>query len=402
MKEYPVLDTANLQGKTVLMRAGFDVPVEGGVVTDTTRIDAMLPTMRYILDHGASLIMMAHQGRPNGKPDPQFSQKPLVFVLEKLLGTSVQFADTCDSPATKRLAKNLQPGAVLLLENLRFAAGETSENAQVRDAFAQTLASLADLYVNDAFTNCHRDHASMTGVPMYIPGYLGFHAQKEVEGLSRVTKNPLHPVTLIISGAKIETKVPVIENFFTLGDDILVGGCIANTLLAAKGLDVGRSKYDEQFLSQASDLLEASGHGGNAVIRLPSDVVIAKEPSVRKRTHIVSVEDIPRDHAVLDIGPASVYSYSDTIAKAKTIVWNGPLGFYEVPEFAEATKQIAEAICKATLGGAVSIIGGGDTLDFHERYGFPLNAYSFVSTAGGAMLDFISGTPLPALDALER
>ncbi len=402
MSDYPVLDQADLKGKKVLLRAGFDVPIEDGVVTDTTRIDAVVPTMKYILDHGAALIIMAHQGRPKEGPDPKFSQKPLVPVLEKILGVAVQFAERCASPEAKEAAEKLRPGEVLLLENLRFEKGEKSKDPAVRDALAKELAALADLYVNDAFTNCHRDHASMTGVPKYLPGYLGFNVHKELEGLSKATKSPAHPVVLIISGAKTETKVPVIDQFLKGGDDILVGGVVANTMLAGSGIDVGASKYDVDFLAQASELCEMSGSGGNAKIHLPTDAVVAGKPAEDAKTSVTSVKRIPGDQSVFDIGPETVQSYFDIIAKAKTIVWNGPLGFYELSAFSGATKKIAEAVKAATARGAISVIGGGDTLDFHERYGYPLGVYTFVSTAGGAMLDFISGVDLPAIEALKR
>lgn len=399
--QYPTLDQANLQGKRVIMRAGFDVPMEGGVVKDTARIDALVPTMRYILDHGASLILMAHQGRPEGK-DLTFSQKPLVPILAKLLSANVIFADSCTGDATMNLAKALQPGEVLLLENLRFDNREASKDKAQREAFAKELASLADLYVNDAFTNCHRDHASMTGVPKIIPGYLGLQVEKEVSGLSHAIENPRHPVTLIISGAKIETKVPVIEQFLANGDDILVGGCIANTLIAAAGFDVARSKFDQEFVEPAQTLMQKSEGKGMAKIHLPEDVIAATAPTAEAEMLDLPVEDIEADMAIFDVGAKSVEDYCAIIAKSGTIVWNGPLGFYEVEQFAGASKTIAQAVQEATANGAVSIIGGGDTLDFHERYGVSLSGYTFVSTAGGSMLDFISGKELPALAVLRK
>ena len=397
--QLPTLNQANLEGKKVLLRAGFDVPIEDGKVHDTTRIDAVVPTMKYILDHGASLILIAHQGRPKGEPNPEFSQKPLVPVLQTLLGVKVQFADKCDGEDAIAMSATLKPGEVLLLENLRFERAEKSEDESERDALGQTLASLADVYVNDAFTNCHRDHASMTSVPKFIgEKYMGLNVQQEVEGLSKITQNPAQPVTLIISGLKMETKIPVIHQFLDQGDDILVGGGVANTMLLASGKDVGTSKVDEEFVAKGEEILAESSSIENAKIHLPVDGVCAVDPS--GEISEVDVDAIPDGVAMFDIGPRTIAHYVQIIAASKTILWNGPMGMFEVGKFAAGTKAIADAIRDATARGATSIIGGGDTLDFHERYGYSLDAYTFVSTAGGAMLDFISGKKLPALEAL--
>jgi len=402
--KYPALDKAKLKGKRVLLRAGFDVPMEHGAVKDPSRIEAIVPTMRHILDAGASLIILAHQGRPKGERVPDMSQRPLVLVLEKLLGVRVAFSDECVGDEAERKARALGSGEALLLENLRFEEGETSKDAAVRDAFGKRLAGLADIYVNDAFTNCHRDHASMTSIPRFLPGYLGFNALQEIEGLSKVTEKPRRPVALVISGAKIETKLPVIERFLSVGDDILVGGCIANTLIAARGFDVGKSKYDEseEMLEKARCLMLESTRDGRARIHIPRDAIVATQASEDAQKINIPVENITGDMAIYDIGKVTIERYKEVIAKAGTIVWNGPLGMHELNRFSHATKRIAEAVAAATAKGAISVIGGGDTLDFHERYRYPTDVYTFVSTAGGAMLDFISGKDLPALEALRR
>jgi phosphoglycerate kinase len=400
--KYPTLDQANLSGKTVLLRAGFDVPIINGEVSDTARIDAVAGTMKKILEEGAALVIMAHQGRPKGERNPEMSQKPLVPVLEKILGVPVQFADHCCDEKAKLQAHNLQPGEVLLLENLRYEAAEKSKDSAERDAMGKALADLADVYVNDAFSNCHRDHASMTSVVKYIPGFLGLNIQKEIEGLSQVTDNPKGPVTLIISGAKIETKVPVIKQFLDKGDNILVGGCIANTLIAARGFDVGVSKWDENFKELAQDLMLWSEQPNNATIHIPRDVIVSSNPKDHAVKVDIPVEDIEGDMGIFDIGAVTIERYKEIIAASGTIVWNGPLGLYEINSFSHASKRIAEAIAEATKNGATSIVGGGDTLDFHERYGYSLDDYTFVSTAGGAMLDYISGKKLPALEALTK
>lgn len=394
----PTLTQQEISGKRVLLRAGFDVPIEDGKVLDTTRIQKMVPTMKHILDGGASLIIMAHQARPKAQRVPEMSQKPLLPVLEELLGVSVQFADYCASQETIELANALEPGQVLLLENLRYEAGEKSKDQEERDAFGKQLAALADLYVNDAFTNCHRDHASMTSVPKYIPGCIGLHVEQEVKGLSLVTENPAEPVTLIISGAKAETKVPVIENFLPRAKDIIVGGCVTNTLLAAKGVNIQSSRYDEDYVEKGKEILEAGSADTNATVHVPDSVVCAEGPEAQGTEF--SASEIPEGQAIFDIGSSSIEAYCELIKKSGTIVWNGPIGMYEKEQFAGATKAIAAAVCEATANGAVSVLGGGDTLDFHDRYGLSLDSYTYVSPAGGAMLDFISGKKLPALEVL--
>ena len=410
--KYPTLDQANLSGKTVLLRAGFDVPITDGEVQDTARIDAVADTMKKIREEGAALVIMAHQGRPTprrrgyegqeGERNLEMSQKPLVPVLEKILGVPVQFADHCYDEKTKLQAHNLQPGEVLLLENLRYEAAEKSKDSSERDAMGKALADLADIYVNDAFSNSQRDHASMTSVPKYIPGFLGLNIQKELEGLAHVTENPKGPVTLIISGAKIETKVPVIKQFLDKGDNILVGGCIANTLIAARGFDVGVSKWDEDYKQLAQELMLASESEDNATIHVPRDVIVSSTPQDHAVKVDIPVEDIEGDMGIFDIGAVTIERYKEIIAASGTIVWNGPLGLYEINSFSHASKRLAEAIVEATRNGATSIVGGGDTLDFHERYDYDLDEYTFVSTAGGAMLDYISGKKLPALEALTN
>ncbi|MFA6038943.1 MAG: phosphoglycerate kinase [Candidatus Peribacteraceae bacterium] len=398
MPTYATLADAKLKGKKVLLRAGFDVTMEKGKVLDTSRVEAVLPTMNYILEHGAALIIMSHQGRPKGKPVPEFSQKPLVPVLEKLLGKKVAFAASCRGKDAVAAAKALKPGEVLFLENLRYEAGEEKNDP----ALAKELASMGDLYVNDAFTNCHRNHASMTGIPKLLSSFMGLQLQKEVENLSKVTEDPRHPLVLIISGAKMETKVPVVEQFLNKGDDILLGGCIANTFIAARGFDVGTSKYDETAMEKAQELMLEAEKTEKADIHVPRDAVVATSMADTAQKLDLPVEDIEGDMSILDIGKVTVERYKKKIEKAGTIVWNGPVGYYEVNRFSHATKRIAEAVAAATKKGAVSIVGGGDTIDFHERYKYPLDAYTFVSTGGGAMLEFIGGKKLPALEALKR
>ena len=393
---YQTLDQAKIHGKTVLLRAGFDVPIENGTVQDTERIEKMLPTIRAILDAGAALIIMAHQGRPKGKRVPELSQKPLVEVLKELVGTTVEFADSCIGEKAEEKAANLQPGEVLLLENLRYEAGEEVNDPE----FAKKLATLADIYVNDAFTNCHRSHTSMVGVPKLLPAYMGLQLKEEVDHLGSVLQKPKEPVVLIVSGAKMETKVPFIREFLEKGDHILIGGCIANTFLAARGFDIGSSKYEEGAIETAREIMLESEKEGRATLHIPRDAVVATAPAEDAEKLDLPIENIMGDMAIFDIGKVSIKRYAEVLASAGTIIWNGPLGLYEYNRFSHATKRIAEVIAQATSHGATSIIGGGDTLDFHKRYNYPLDAYSFCSTGGGAMLSLLAGEKMEALHLL--
>lgn len=398
MSSYPLLTDAPLEGRTVILRAGFDVPIEAGVVRDSSRIEAIVPTMRHILDHGAALIIVAHQGRPKGAVVSEFSQRPLLPILEKLLKTTVHFAVSCTGDETLSQAKKLKAGDVLLLENLRFDSREEKND----DSFARELAALGDIYVNDAFSNCHRSHASMVALPLQLPSFMGLQLAEEVKHLSGITEDPRRPVTLIISGAKIETKLPVIEYFLKKGDDILTGGAIANTLLAARGFNVGLSKKEDVFFEKAQELMLLAEKSELANIHVPRDGVVASEPSDMAEAVDLPLEDIGSDMAIFDVGRASVQRYCEIIRASGSIIWNGPLGMYELPQFSHASIAIADAVRRATLNGAVSVIGGGDTLDFHARAGLPIDAYTFASTGGGAMLDFVSGKKLPALRALAQ
>lgn len=398
MPKYRLLTDAKLKGKRVLLRAGFDLPMEKGKVTDATRVEATLKTMKFILKSGAVLVIMAHQGRPKDAPDPEFSQAPIVPVLKKLLKTTVHFASDCIGPEAEKTVAKAKPCEVVLLENLRFHAGEKKNDP----AFAKSLAKLGQVYVNDAFTNCHRVHASMVGVPKLLDSFMGFNLEQEIKHLSMAVEKPKKPVTLIVAGAKMETKVPVIENFLKKGDYILVGGCIANTLIAARGFDVGTSKYDEEGTELAQELMLESDKEGTAKILVPRDVVVASELSETAAKLDLPVEDVVGDMSIFDIGKVTLARYIEAISKSKLIVWNGPLGVYEYNRFSHATKRIAEAVAAATKRGAISLIGGGDTIDFHLKYKYPLSAYTFVSMGGGAMLEFIAGRKFESLKVLER
>lgn len=394
MSTYRTLRDASLDGKRVLVRAGFDVPLVGGKVADDSRIRSIVPTIRYILQHGASVILMAHQGRPKGVVDPAFSQKPLVPVLTELLGVPVGFAQSCSGAETKKMVDALAPGDVLLLENLRFDPREKGKDP----SFAKELASYADVYVNDAFANSHRDHTSMVGVAELLPSYMGLELEQEVMHLTDVLSNPSHPLSLIVSGAKIETKVPVIQSFLTLGEHVLTGGAVANTFIYATGTPVGLSKCDPAEAVHAETILkEAEKQSAN--IHLPTDALVAV-PGQLDTYEPAALDVIGSQRAMFDIGPRTIAAYEEVIEKSACIVWNGPLGMYEEKQFAHGSIAIAHALQQAAKRGATVIIGGGDTIDLHTRYNLPTDAYTFVSTGGGAMLEFLSGKQLPALKPL--
>lgn len=399
VRHYRTLDQVELKGKRVLLRAGFDLPMDGGSIVDAERIRAVLPTMRCILDAGAALIIMAHQGRPRGLGfEAELSQRPIVPILEKLLGVPVAFAASCIGEETLALAKALHPGHILLLENLRFHKGEKKNDP----AFSRELAQIGDLYVNDAFPNIHREDASMVGVPELLPAFMGLRLREELRHLSSVLEDPRRPLTVIIGGAKMETKIPVVSAFLDSADDILIGGAVANTFIAARGFDIGKSKHEPEFMLKAQEFMLEGEKEGKADIHIPRDAVVASTPTDATVRLDLPLEDIGGDMSILDIGKISVERYSAMLKKAGMVVWNGPLGLYEVEAFSHGTRRIAEVIASATRSaGLVSIIGGGDTLDAHRRYGLPLSAYSFVSTGGGAMLDFLSGKRLHALEALS-
>ncbi len=396
---YRLLSEAVLANKRVLMRAGFDVPLEKGRVADTTRIESLMPTMKYILKKKGVLILMAHQGRPKNGPDPEFSQKPLVPVLKKLLQAKVHFSSDCIGDEAERVIASAKPGEVVLLENLRFHPEEKKNDI----SFARALARLGDVYVNDAFANVHREHASMVGVPKFLPSFMGLALQSEVHFLSQVTKNPRKPLTLVVAGSKMETKVPVIERFLKKGSHILVGGCIANTFLAARGFDMGKSKYDAEGTELAQELMLESEKKGRAIIHVPRDVVVASELTNSAEKLDLPVEDIEGDMCIFDIGKVTVKRYQEILEKSATIVWNGPVGVYEYNRFSHASKRLAETMASVSKKkGVTTIIGGGDTIDFHLQYKYSLRPYSFVSMGGGAMLEFLSGKKFLSLKLLER
>ncbi len=380
----------DVKNKKVLVRVDFNVPLDAaGQITDDRRITAALPTIRYLLDQGAAVILMSHLGRPKGAPDPQFSLKPVAAHLEKLLGRPVAMAPDCVGPAVQQAAAHLQPGDVLLLENLRFHNEETKNDPE----FARQLASLADLFVNDAFGAAHRAHASTEGVAHYLPSAAGFLMQKELEFLGKALEAPERPFIAILGGAKISDKIGVIDNLLGKVDRLLIGGGMANTFLKAQGLDVGESLVENDSLDQAANLLER----GRGKLMLPVDVVVADRFDKDAQKQVVKANAVPAGWRILDIGPETVALFGQALAPAKTVVWNGPMGVFEFPQFAQGTFAIARALADIQ---ATTIIGGGDSAAAVEQSGLA-DKMTHISTGGGASLEFLEGRVLPGVAALN-
>jgi phosphoglycerate kinase len=379
----------DVQGKRVLIRVDFNVPIKDGVVGDDTRIKAALPTLNFLLEHGASLILCSHLGRPKGEPDPKYSLRPVADHLSGLLEKPVAFAESCIGPAAEEAAKNLNPGQVLLLENTRFIAGETKNDPEV----ARELASLADIYVNDAFGSAHRAHASTEGVAKYLPAVAGFLLEKEIKYLGQAIADPEHPFVAILGGAKISDKIGVIRNLLSKADYILIGGGMANTFFKAQGYPVGDSLVEEEALETARELLlDAGDH-----LRLPVDVVIADRFEADAESKVMSMSPVPDGWRILDIGPQTVAAYRKTIVSAGTVVWNGPMGVFEFPRFATGTVEVAQAVAESK---ATSIIGGGDSVAAINQAGLQ-GQITHISTGGGASLEMLEGITLPGLAALQ-
>ena len=380
----------DLHGKKVLMRVDFNVPMQGGVVTDDKRIKAALPTIQYVLEQGASLILMSHLGRPKGTGfDPEFSLKPAAEALSKLLGRPVQMAPDCVGPEVSAMAKALKPGDVLMLENTRFHKEEEKNDLE----FAKQLASLGDVYVNDAFGSAHRAHASTEGVARFLPAVSGFLMQQELEFLGRATQNPEHPYVAILGGAKISDKIAVIENLLTKCDKLVIGGGMANTFLAAKGYNMQDSLVEPDAIATAKDILSKS----EDKLLLPVDAVIADKFDAEAQSQVVAVDKVPPGWRIMDIGPKTIAEYSAAVKDAKLVVWNGPMGVFEMPKFAEGTFAIAHALADS---GAISVIGGGDSASAVKKAGVA-KKMTHVSTGGGASLEFLEGKPLPGVVALN-
>jgi phosphoglycerate kinase len=379
----------DLKGKRVLMRADFNVPLDGDTITDDTRIRAALPTIKYILDAGASLILMSHLGRPKGEVKPELSLNPVADRLSELLDQDVLMAPDCIGDEVKAMAESLEPGDVLLLENTRFHPGEKKNDPE----YAAQLAAMGELFVNDAFGTAHRAHASTVGVTDSLPAVSGFLIEKEFKFLGQATGNPEHPYVVILGGAKISDKIGVIENLLGKADSILIGGGMANTFFKAQGLEMGDSLVEDDVLDTAKSLMEKAGDK----LVLPVDAIVADAFDNDADKKVVTVDAVEPGWRILDIGPETIAEFEEILGDAKTVVWNGPMGVFEMPNFAEGTFAIAQAL--AALD-AVTIIGGGDSASAVKQAGVE-DDVSHVSTGGGASLQFLEGEPLPGLEALD-
>lgn len=385
---------ADLAGKRVLVRVDFNVPLDGSTVTDDTRVRAAVPTLKHILaQKPRSILLMSHLGRPKGGPDPKYSLAPVAPVLAALLGVNVAFAPDCVGPVAEEAAAKLPPGGVLLLENTRFYKGEEKNDAEL----AQQMAALGDIFVMDAFGSAHRAHSSTVGVTEYLPAVAGFLMEKEIDYLATALESPARPFIAILGGAKVSDKIAVIEALLGKVDALLIGGGMANTFFAAQGRALGSSLVEADAVETAKHLL---AQGGGKLV-LPTDGVIGDSVSTGAQTRTIAIADgVPDGWGIYDIGPATVAAFAEKLKGAKTVVWNGPMGVFEVQPFDAGTNAVARLLADETKKGAVTIIGGGDSAAAVENAGLA-DAVTHISTGGGASLEMLEGKTLPGVAALK-
>ncbi len=400
MSRFKTLDDLpeDLTGKRVLVRVDLNVPMDGAKVTDDTRLRAMLPTVLELSDRGAIVLLLSHFGRPKGESRPDMSTAQLVLPIHRLAGRSVRFIEDCQGPEADRAIGTMLPGNIGVLENTRFHAGEEKNDPEL----AKAMAALGDYYVDDAFSASHRAHASTEGITHYLPSFAGRAMEAELTALERALGNPERPVAAVVGGAKVSTKLAVLGHLVGKVDHLIIGGGMANTFLAARGISVGQSLCEHDLTSEANAIMERAEEAG-CTVHLPYDVVVAKEfapnpPGVRTS----NVHEVGRDEMILDVGPEAVEALSDVLKVCRTLVWNGPLGAFEVPPFDTATVALAKTAAALTRDGSlVSVAGGGDTVAALNHAGVTQD-FSFVSTAGGAFLEWMEGRTLPGVAALER
>jgi phosphoglycerate kinase len=396
MTDYNTLDDLKVKGKRVLVRADLNVPLKDGVVTDATRIARQAPTIRELAEKGAKVIILSHFDRPKGKVVPSMSLKPVVAPLAKAIGRDVVFADDCVGEKAEAAVKALKDGDVLLLENTRFHAGEEKNDPD----FTKRVATLGDIFVNDAFSAAHRAHATTTGLAYLLPSAAGRSMEQELTHLQKALGDPERPLMAVVGGAKVSTKIELLQNLVGRVEVLVIGGAMANTFLAAEGIAIGKSLYEPDHLETARKVVHMATESG-AVLLLPTDVVVAKEfkPGAAHRT--VKTADIAADEMVLDVGPASIQSFKNRLITAKTLVWNGPFGAFEMEPFDAGTVAAAKAVAEATkAGNLLSVAGGGDTVAALAHAGVE-DDFSYVSTAGGAFLEWLEGKELPGVEALK-
>lgn len=391
MAKKTILDI-DVQGKKVLMRADFNVPMQDGVITDDKRIRAALPSIQHLIKEGGRVILMSHFGRPKGNVVDELRLDPIAKRLSELLGQPVQKVNDCIGPEVAKAADALEPGEVLVLENVRFYAEETDNDSE----FAKSLASIADVYVNDAFGTAHRAHASTAGVAKYLPAVSGFLMEKELEFLGGAVENPKRPFVAILGGAKVQDKIAVIETLLTKVDYLIIGGGMAYTFLKAQGYEIGNSLLDADRLDFCREIVKKA-KAADVELALPVDIVVANEFAADAENKVVAATEIPADWEGLDIGPKSTKSFSEIVKAAGTVVWNGPMGVFEFEAFANGTKGVAQAMADSS---AVTVIGGGDSAAAVEQMGLA-EKMTHVSTGGGASLEFLEGKTLPGVAALN-
>ncbi|MBO6757209.1 MAG: phosphoglycerate kinase [Roseibium sp.] len=389
------IQNAAVRGRTVLIRADLNVPMKDGVITDTTRIERFAPTVKELTRRGAAVVIMTHLGRPTGEPNPHYSTRPLADALQEALGMDVTFAQDCVGPVAERATANLEPGRVVVLENLRFHKGETENSRN----FAMRLSVNGDIYVNDAFSCAHRAHASTDAIANLLPSYAGPSLLSEIDALEQALIAPDRPVVAIVGGAKVSTKIAVLKNLVERLDAIIIGGGMANTFLLAKGCPMGKSLHEADQIGTVREI-EALAKKSGCRIVLPSDVVIAREFAKGAEASVVSADACPPDAMILDAGPKSLASFAGLLADARTVLWNGPLGTFEIPPFDRATVDLARSAAWLTgEGKLVTIAGGGDTVAALNAASVAEN-FTYVSTAGGAFLEWLEGKTLPGIAAL--
>ena len=382
----------DVAGKRVLVRVDFNVPIEKARIMDDTRIREAIPTIQDLVERSARVILLTHLGRPDGRPDDAYRTTPLASRLAELMGRSVRHVDDCVGPSVEAVVTAMRDGDIVMLENVRFHSGETKNDP----AFSRQLAALGELYVNDAFGAAHRAHASTAGIAQYLPAVAGLLMEREITMLGRIMTDPPHPLVAIIGGSKISTKIGVLRSLMQRVDRLCVGGAMACTLLKAKGLDVGRSLVEDDQLEVARSLLASSGQEGGTLV-LPLDAVVAPDASAGVASRTVAVDAVPSDMKVLDVGPMTVERFLQTCDGAAAVVWNGPLGVYEVPPFDRGTDALAQGLAGSD---AETIIGGGDLVAALQKQHLA-ERMSFVSTGGGATLEFLEGKTLPGIAALR-
>lgn len=385
----------NVAGRRVFLRADLNVPLDDGKITDDTRIRASLPTLVYLLEHGSSVILASHLGRPKGKVNDALRLKPVADRLGQLLGRPVRMTGDALGPGVMTAVDKLRPGDMLLLENLRFHSEEEENDPE----FAKALAEMADIYVDDAFGSAHRAHASTEGIAHHLPAVAGLLMEREVSALSRLMDKPAKPFHTVIGGAKVSDKLEVLESLLSRCQAILVGGGMANTFLAAKGLALGKSLVENEQLDNATRIMQEARRK-RVRFMLPTDALVAAQVHPRSQRMVVPVNEVPKDWSIVDIGPETIAAYTAHLNKAKTIFWNGPMGVFEIAPFAEGTNAMARYVAERTDAGVVTVVGGGDSVAAVEQLGL-VERMSHVSTGGGASLEFVEGKTLPGVAALQ-